>query len=111
MLVRSDYGVSEESAARAREAVVAAMDRVERELQPSGYLVGDRFSVADLTAASLFTPVLAPPERPFAPKTLAPAVQELRDELSARPGGGWVAQMYARHRGAPVAEEAHAVTG
>ena len=29
------------------------------ELGPSGYLVGDRFTVADLTAASLFTPLLS----------------------------------------------------
>ena len=37
------------------------MDKLEADLQPSGYLVGERFSVADLTAASLFTPLVAPP--------------------------------------------------
>ncbi len=99
-LVRADYDVNDESAARARAAIVAAMDRLEAELEPSGYQVGERFSVADLTAASLFTPVLAPPERPYAPAVVPPAVQELREELAARPGGAWVAEMYARHRGA-----------
>jgi glutathione S-transferase len=97
--VRRDYDVTERSAERARNEIVAAMDRVEAELQPSGYLVGDRFSVADLTAAALFTPVLAPPERPYAPRTLAAPVLELREELSARPGGEWVREMYRRHRG------------
>ena len=58
--VRRDYDVNDESAARALEDIRAAMDRVERELQPSGYLVGDGFSVADLTAASLFTLCCAP---------------------------------------------------
>lgn len=96
--VRKDYGVNAEAAMRAREQVLAAMDRVERELQPSGYLVGDRFSVADLAGAALFTPVLAPRERPYAPATVTPGVQELRDELEAREGGSWVAEMYARHR-------------
>ena len=48
------------------------MDRLESELGPSGYLVGDRFTVADLTAASLFTPLLCPPERPFAPPARRP---------------------------------------
>ena len=68
-------------------------------MQPSGYLVGDAFSVADLSAASLFTPLLAPPERPYAPTITVPEVLELREELSARPGGEWVGEMYARHRG------------
>jgi len=97
--VRMDYSVNEESAARAREKIVAAMDRLERELQPSGYLVGDRFGVADLTAASLFTPLLTAPERQYAPRTLAPPLLEFREELSARPGGQWVREMFARHRG------------
>jgi glutathione S-transferase len=97
-LVRRDYRVSDESARQARGQIVAAMDRLEAELQPSDYLAG-QFTVADLTAAALFTPVLAPPERPYAPRTLAPPLLELRGELSARPGGEWVAEMYARHRG------------
>lgn len=44
--------------------------------------------------------MLAPPERPYAPLTVARPVLELRDELSSRPGGEWVAEMYRRHRGA-----------
>jgi glutathione S-transferase len=76
----------------------AGMDRLEREIGPSGYLVGDRFSVADLTAAALFTPLLAPPQRPYLPRALPPEVLALREELTARPGGRWVFEMYARHR-------------
>jgi glutathione S-transferase len=98
-LVRRDFDVTDETAARARGQVVAAMDRVESQLRPSGYLVGDAFTVADLTAAALFTPVIAPPQRPYAPRSVAPAIRELREELGARPGGEWVAEMYARHRG------------
>jgi glutathione S-transferase len=109
--VRRDYGVTAQSAARARDRVVAAMDKLEAELGPSGYLVGDGFSVADLTAASLFTPVVAPPGRPFAPPVRVPAVQDLRDELMARPGGQWVERMYAQHRHGPRVEEPHAVGG
>ena len=96
--VRKDYGIDDDTAAEAREKVVTAMDRLEAELQSSGYLAGDGFSVADLTAAALFTPLIAPPQRPYLPATVTPAVQELRDELTARPGGQWVLDMYARHR-------------
>ena len=63
--VRRDYDITDETAKQARAEVVVAMDRLEAELQPCGYLVGDGFTVADLTAAALFTPVLAPPERPL----------------------------------------------
>ena len=107
-LVRADYGINDEAAAQARTEIVAAMDRLESELQPSGYLVGDGFTVADLTAAALFTPVLAPPQRPYAPPTLAAPILALREELSGRPGGEWVTRMYALHRGqsAEVADAA-----
>jgi glutathione S-transferase len=96
--VRRDYGVSAESAEVAHGEVLAAMDRIEAELQPSGYLVGDRFSVADLTAAALFTPLIAPPYRPYLPATFPAALQPLREELTARPGGRWIHTMYERHR-------------
>ncbi|MCW2995064.1 MAG: glutathione S-transferase, partial [Conexibacter sp.] len=64
-VVRRDYGVSAAAAETARESVLAAMDRLEAEIQPSGYLAGDGFSVADLTAASLFYPAVLPPEFPY----------------------------------------------
>lgn len=96
--VRADYGVSAESAEVALGEVLAAMDRIEAELQPSGYLVGDGFSVADLTAAALFTPLIAPPHRPYLPPTFPAALQPLREELTARPGGRWIFDMYESYR-------------
>jgi glutathione S-transferase len=86
-------------AARSRAATVAAMDRLEAELQPSGYLVGDRFSIADLTAAALFYPVVLPPEFPYRmPADVPEPGREFITALAARPGGRWVGEMYARHR-------------
>ena len=82
------------------------MDHLEDELEDSGYLVGDAFTVADLTAAALFTPLLAPPERPYLPGRFMPEVQDLRDELTARPGGRYVPEMYARHRARSAAPAA-----
>jgi len=75
------------------------MDRLEDEIQPSGYLVGDSFTVADLTAAALFYPVVRPPEFPYPSVTDRPAgAREFLDPLGRRPGGAWVAEMYRRHR-------------
>ena len=49
-------------AEQARTKVLAAFDRLERELDANGgeFLVGEEFSVADLSAASLFYPVVGP---------------------------------------------------
>ena len=96
-VVRRDYGAKESTAADARAEVVAAMDRLESELQPSGYLVGDRFTVADLTGAALFYPLVLPPEGPLQmdpPATVASARASLED----RRGYRYVQEMYAHHR-------------
>lgn len=76
-----------------------AMDRLERELGSSGYLVGDRFTVADLAAASLFYPIVTPPSFPYPSVTEVPAsAQEFLDSPAGRPGGRWAARIYERHR-------------
>lgn len=99
-MVSMDYGIDAESAAVAHDTILEMMDLVEAQVGPSGYLVGDRFSVADLAGAALFTPLICPPERPYSPASVAPEIVPLREELSARPAGQWVNEMYARHRGA-----------
>jgi glutathione S-transferase len=81
--------------------VDAALDRIERELEPSGYLVGERFSVADLTAAALLAPVVLPPGYPFPPAP--PATARYRETLSARPAFRWATEVYGRHRGRSAA--------
>ena len=48
--------------AEAKAKVEAGLERVERALGPKGYLAGESFSVADLTAAALLAPLLRPLE-------------------------------------------------
>lgn len=90
---------SDEAAAGARAKILAAFDRLEAELDRGGgdYLVGEDFSVADLTAASLFTPVVDAPEGPDRPPSSA-AYREFVDPLRGRRGFQWVERMFARHR-------------
>lgn len=96
--LRLRYGVaSNEAAETARRQIVAGFDRVESELGSGEYLVGDRFGVADLTAASLLFPIVLPPEGPQLPPPPAPLAR-FRDSLSARPGFQWVEEMFRRHR-------------
>jgi glutathione S-transferase len=93
------YGIDAESARVAREKVEAGFDRIEAERDGGDYLVGDRFGVADLTAAALVGPLLLPPEFPWRPKTgMPPSVARVQEELSHHPAAGWVERTYARHR-------------
>jgi glutathione S-transferase len=92
---------SDAAAATAREKIVAAMDRLDAELAANGgeYLVGERFGIADLTAASLFYPLVGPEGGPLPPETpTPPALERFRDDLSDRPGYLWVEEMFRRHR-------------
>jgi glutathione S-transferase len=109
--MRRRFEISAESAAASRAKMVAAMDRLEREISTSGYLVGDSFTVADLTAAALFYGVARPPEFPYpmvANDDLPGSWREFVDSLAERPGGQWITEIYERYRAvsaeiAPVA--------
>jgi glutathione S-transferase len=94
------FGVrSEEAAALARGKIVAALDRLEAELDSNEYLVGDSFGVADLTAAALFYPLVLPDEGPLAGDEPPPAgLAEFRAPLEERPGYKWVEETFRRHR-------------
>lgn len=92
---------SEEGAVEAREKIVAAMDRLEAELAMGDgeYLVGDSFTVADLTAAALFYPVVGPAEGPIPrDRPSPPAFERFREGLQDRPGFVWVEETFRRHR-------------
>jgi glutathione S-transferase len=87
----------DDAAALAERKVVAALDRLEAELGDGDDLVGDGFTVADLTAASLFYPLARPPEGPVAPDPPA-GYERIRAPLDERRGTRWVREMFARHR-------------
>ena len=93
---------SEDAAAHAKSKILAGLDRVEEELasSPGDYLVGDRFTVADLAAASLLVPLVGPPQGPVLPDP-PPAYEEFRESQRDRDGFAWVETMFARHRRDP----------
>ena len=81
-----------------RTKIVAAFDRIEEELGQGDYLVGEAFSVADLTAASLLYPIVAPAEGPSDEEDLSKGMRRFREPLRERAGFKWVETMFARHR-------------
>ncbi|HEX4717303.1 MAG TPA: glutathione S-transferase family protein [Thermoleophilaceae bacterium] len=99
--MRQAMNIYDEPAARSRDKTIAALDVLEEELGDKQYLVGDSFSIADLTAASLFYPIALPPEFPYpSPRweDLPDGARDFLGELRERRGAKWVAEMYRRHR-------------
>jgi glutathione S-transferase len=94
------FEIGEQSVALAWEKGRAAGERFRAELQPSGYLVGDGFTVADLTLAALLAPAIAPEQFPYPqPQRGHPLVAPLVDALADSGVVEWTLEMYARHRG------------
>jgi glutathione S-transferase len=94
---RRRYRIYPADAERARVELAAALDRVAAKLQPSGYLVGGGFSVADLTAAALLFPLAWPAELQYS-YPQPPDWVELAP-LAEHPAVEWIREIYRRHRG------------
>jgi glutathione S-transferase len=96
----ADLGIDDESVALAWRKVRAAGECFREELQASGYLVGDGFTIADLTVASLVAPAVAPAGFPYPqPQREHPLLAGVRDALAEAGLPDWAREMYARHRG------------
>lgn len=106
-VIKRMLGVSPDNARAAREKIIGVMDRIAAESRRSGYLVGSRFTVADLTAAALLSPLLTPKEFQYGPQEMPRAFIEAREQFLDHPAFVWACGIYERHRGksAAIAEE------
>lgn len=106
-IMRMDMRINAEGAEVGRAKIKASLDRIAAELQPSGYLVGNAFSVADLSAAALLSPVVMPAEFPYPLVTPLPAsAAKYRATLEGHPAFQWAADIYRRHRGQSMERDA-----
>jgi glutathione S-transferase len=94
--------IDAETAARSLEAVRATFDEVAVRLDDGRpYLVGERFTAADLTFAALSAAVLMPPEYGVPlpqPDELPPAMAAVVRELRAHPAGVHALRMFREER-------------
>jgi glutathione S-transferase len=104
--LRKQYRLNPEGIASARATLIEMFERIELETQgdPARYLVGDTLSIADIAAASLLSPLVAPPGSTYDSKegkaNETPAIRAFRAELTARPGWAWVLARYRNDRNA-----------
>jgi glutathione S-transferase len=99
-LVRKGNGITGAAAVEdGHHAAAEAFDFVAARSAATGYLCGDRFSVADVTAASTLAVLVRPPGSPMAaPQPVAQAFRGLIDRYAQHPGADWVRRIYAQHR-------------
>ena len=101
-LIRRSLRITDQSAQRSLGFVDQVFDRVGQRLQDGrSYLVGDRFTAADLTFASLAAPVLLPPAYRGHMPGLDEVPQATRDEivrLRRTAAGGFAMRLFEAHR-------------
>jgi glutathione S-transferase len=97
------YDVDAPSAAQLPDLIRSAADRVEQQLERGqSYLLDDQFSLADITVASLFGPMIGPAASPWASELDIHEFRSLRAELRARPVGAYIEKLYATHRASSI---------
>jgi glutathione S-transferase len=90
---------------RATKLVAANMESIRKLTFETGYLAGDSFSIADLTAAAMLAPLVDPPHPDMQkPAPLPQPLAELTQRWRGHPAGQWVLKMYERHR--PIVDRA-----
>jgi glutathione S-transferase len=97
--IAADFGIDRPGIELAWSKCELAGKRFAAKLQASGYLVGDGFTVADLTVAALLSPVVAPAEFPYPqPQRDHPRMADLRTMIDGWGALEWTKAIYAHHR-------------
>ncbi len=81
------------------ETAREGFDRVAKEAGPTGHLVGETFSVADLSAAALLSGAVHPPGAPDFPRPYSKELEGWLARWRAHLGARWVEEIYRQHRG------------
>ena len=86
------------------ELTQEALDFVAENSKQTGYLVGDHFSIADLTAATILFPTCLPPEYPVdIPRPLPSGWEHWLERWENHAGCEYVRRIYREHRGVSAA--------
>lgn len=98
-LMRSAMDLTPDKQSAALKATEEGLDFVAERSKATGYLVGTRFSVADLAAAALLS-ITANPDHPDMkrPEPMSKTTRAWMERWKDHPGTRWINDMYAKHR-------------
>lgn len=110
-LIRKGNGITgPESVTDGERALDEALDFVAAESAATGYLAGDTFSAADLTAAAMLVTIVDPPDSPMTrPRPVPPEFERQMGRVAGHPAIAWAHAMYRNHRGARTDHEGEVV--
>lgn len=92
------YDIRAAGTERSRVALHTAMARLGAHLEGREFIVGDRLTRADITAASLLSFFALPPEHPVAWPEMGDAGRRVLEPFAADPVVGWTRELYRSWR-------------
>lgn len=100
-LMKSQLNINDKAAAKAEQKIDQEIQWLEQRLNDGHqYLVGDRFTMADITAASLLAPLACPSEHPiYGTSDFREKIASSAKRWATSPALEWVRSTYAKNRG------------
>ncbi len=104
-VLRRGLRIDAERAKKSQRRIEAVFEEIEKRIARGGrYLVGDRFTAADLTFAALTGPVVLPPEYGWPMPSLddlSPELREVVERMRGRSAGAFALRLYREERSQP----------
>jgi glutathione S-transferase len=100
-LMRKGMNINPESSQRSAKRLTDALGKLNQQVRQNDFLVGNRFSRADLTAAALLAPLCTPKEHSFEwpPEEIMPEpLLSFKRAHQQDPFFTWVLKMYSEYR-------------
>lgn len=110
-MIRRTFDVRPARVTASWQHVMNALELVEQRTNGNAgcYLVGNAFTLADLTAAAMLAPLIGPEQSPWPDRHVTDGNADQRALFRNRPAGEWVLHMYQQHRQAVRQESSAAM--
>lgn len=99
VIMKLTMQITKKRSAASNAITQQALDSIAKRTAATGYLVGEQFTAADLTAATVLGVCVLPDQYPVVvAKPYPAALQTWVDQWASHPGAEWVKRIYQQHR-------------